>query len=547
MYGKIKRYACILAVFALLAALCSCKKKGNTASSVPSGAYVSNNDETDPENTEINRESGTEIEIKKAVIKEGCANGIDVSKWQGKINWKAVKSAGIDFAIIRIGFRGENGTIYKDSCADYNIQQAEKNGVLVGVYFFSTAVNTAEAEEEAKWTVNAVSGYPISYPIVYDCEGFLNGESRMYGITNTSRTDNAAAFLKYVTECGYEGMLYSAKSELENSKYWDTPRIESNFKIWVARYPSAPYPETDHPDYTGNYDMWQYTDNGNINGVSGKVDLNISYFTRDKSAPKNASARPQSAAAPTEKDSIYTDANDEITAKIEVNLREAATTKGNIVATLKNGTFVTRTGIGSNGWSRLNYNGKTVYAITSYLTTDKNYSVPATSANPSDGFAEANGQVTAKDETNLRAEPSTGAEIVATIKNGEFVTRTGTNPNGWTKLLYNGRTVYAKTNLLTTEVKNSETPSSTDSQDIFTKAGGRFTAKDETNLRTSPTTEGSAVAFTLKRGEFAERTGYTDNWTRLTYNGQTVYAVTTLLLSEEDYNAALSQSESAQN
>lgn len=536
---KIRLYTAVILALALVITLCSCKKKAETTNSVPQTA-ASANDEADPENTEKSGEQGTEIEIKKAVIKEGCANGIDVSKWQGKINWKAVKAAGIDFAIIRIGFRGENGNIYKDDCADYNIQQAEKNGVLVGVYFFSTAVNTAEAEEEAKWTVNAVSGYPISYPVVYDCEGFLNSESRMYGVTNAARTDNAAAFLKYVTESGYEGMLYSAKSELENSKYWDTPRIEGSFKIWVARYPAAPYPETDHPDYTGDYDMWQYTDNGSINGVSGKVDLNISYFTRNKAEAKNANARPQSAAAPEESNGVYTAANDEVTAKIEVNLRDSATTKGNIIDTLKNGTFLKRTGIGSNGWSRLNYNGKTVYAITSYLTADKNYSAPSVSSEPSDGFKAADGQVTAKEETNLRAEPSTAAQLVATIKNGEFVTRTGENPNGWTRLLYNGQTVYAKTSLLTTEVKkpqSSEVQSSAPS-DGFTAAGGRFTAKEETNLRTAPKTEGSSVVYTLKRGEFAERIGYNSQsgWTKLLYNGQTVYAITSYLITEEDYN-----------
>ena len=145
---KIRLYTAVILALALVVTLCSCKKKAETTNSVPQTS-ASANDEADPENTEKSGEQGTEIEIKKAVIKEGCANGIDVSKWQGKINWKAVKAAGIDFAIIRIGFRGENGNIYKDDCADYNIQQAEKNGVLVGVYFFSTAVNTAEAEEEA--------------------------------------------------------------------------------------------------------------------------------------------------------------------------------------------------------------------------------------------------------------------------------------------------------------------------------------------------------------------------------------------------------------
>ena len=125
----------------------------------------------DPENIDFATESGAEVNAEKLEIKKGVANGVDVSKWQGKIDWARVKRSGIDFAIIRIGFRGENGIIYKDDCADYNIQQADKAGLLVGVFFFSPAKPAAEAEEEAKWTANAIAGYPISYPVVYDMRG----------------------------------------------------------------------------------------------------------------------------------------------------------------------------------------------------------------------------------------------------------------------------------------------------------------------------------------------------------------------------------------
>ena len=279
----------------MLAAFSGCKDNDNSSSEVLSHVSQSESaadNATDPENADMGGETGAEVKAEELQIKEGKANGIDVSKWQGKINWKSVKSAGIDFAVIRIGFRGENGIIYKDDCADYNIQQAEKAGVLVGVYFFSTATNTAEAVEEAKWTVSAIAGYPISYPVVYDCEGFKNSESRMYGISNTQRTDNALAFLKYVEQNGYEGMLYSAKSELENSAYWDTERIEAAYKVWVARYPDIPYPKTAHPDYSGKYDMWQYTDRGQVSGISGNTDMVVSYFTRKKAEPKNSKLRP---------------------------------------------------------------------------------------------------------------------------------------------------------------------------------------------------------------------------------------------------------------
>ena len=541
-YNNLKKLLCLAAAFAVAVSAAGCKKQDteSNSSALSSSAVSAWSDALDPENTDFNTESGTAVKAEELVIKEGKANGVDVSKWQGKIDWAKVKKSGIDFAIIRIGFRGENGVIYKDDCADYNIQQADKAGVLVGVYFFSTATTAAEALEEAEWTVSAVAGYPISYPVVYDCEGFKSSESRMYGISNAQRTDNALAFLKYVEQNGYEGMLYSAKNELDNSLYWDTARIENSYSVWVARYPDAPYPQTATPDYGGKYDMWQYTDKGSVNGISGNTDMSVSYFTRQKAAAKNPGARPEDAKAPTVSDNIYTAVSDEVTAKIETNLRDAATTKSNIVGVLKNGEFLKRTATGSNGWSKLTYNGKTVYAITSYLATDKNYK-PQDSVSVSDDFEKAEGQVTAKSETNLRAEPNTNSEIIATIKNGEFVTRVGVSPSGWTRVNVGGKIAYAKTSLLTTEVLSNSSESSSAS-DGFEKAEGQVTAKSETNLRAEPNTNSEIIA-TIKNGEFVTRIGVSPaGWTKLTYNGRTAYAKTSLLTTE--VNSTSSKSES---
>ena len=552
-FNIIKKSLCIVAalVFAVSAAGCKHKDTASEASSV-SVTYESGGDMLDPENIDFATESGAEVNAEKLEIKKGVANGVDVSKWQGKIDWARVKRSGIDFAIIRIGFRGENGIIYKDDCADYNIQQADKAGLLVGVYFFSTAKTAAEAEEEAKWTANAIAGYPISYPVVYDCEGFLSENSRMYGLSKEQRSDNALAFLNYIKSAGYEGMFYAAKSELEGSLYWDTARLENAFEIWVARYPAKPYPTTPTPDYGGKYAMWQYTNKGTVSGITGNADISVSYFTREKSEAKSPKSRPSDASAPSADDNIYTAVSDEVTAKIETNLRDGATTKSNIVGTLKNGEFLKRTATGSNGWSRLIYNGKTVYAITTYLTTDRNYQadeIPSVS----DGFEPASGEVTAKEETNLRAEPNTNSALIATIKNGEFVTRVGVSQSGWSRLIYNGQTVYAKSSLLTTEIISRPSVSSEENpvSDGFSAASGRVTAKSETNLRTAPNVDNSEVVYTLKRGEFVELTGKSSKgWSKLNYNGQTVYAVSSYLLTEDEYNtqskATNTESESAE-
>lgn len=552
-FNIIKKPLCIFAalVFAVSAAGCKDKKTASETSSV-SVTVQSGGDMLDPENIDFGTESGAEVNAEELETKKGMANGVDVSKWQGKIDWAKVKKSGIDFAIIRIGFRGENGVIYKDDCADYNIQQADKAGLLVGVYFFSTAKTAAEAEEEAKWTASAIAGYPISYPVVYDCEGFLAENSRMYGLSGAQRTDNALAFLNYIKSAGYEGMFYAAKSELEGSLYWDTARLEKTFEIWVARYPATPYPTTPAPDYGGKYAMWQYTNKGAVSGITGNADISVSYFTREKSEAKSPKSRPSDASAPNADDNIYTSVSDEVTAKIETNLRDGATTKSNIVGTLKNGEFLKRTATGSNGWSRLIYNGKTVYAITSYLTTDRNYK-PEEIPSVSDGFEPASGEVTAKEETNLRAEPNTNSTLITTIKNGEFVTRVGVSPSGWSRLIYNGQTVYAKTSLLTTEIISRPSVSSEENpvSDGFSAASGRVTAKTETNLRTAPNVDNSEVVYTLKRGEFVELTGKSSKgWSRLNYNGQTVYAVSSYLLTEDEYTtqskATNTESESAE-
>lgn len=537
--AETKRIFCILSAALMLFSLAACGKKNNSSAAerLPAAAAAAG-DMTDPENAEKSGETGETVTAEHMTAKKGAANGIDVSKWQGAINWSAVRAAGIDFAFIRIGFRGENGKIYKDANADYNLQQAEKAGILTGVYFFSTAVSPAEAAEEAGWTLSAIKGYSVSYPVVYDCEGYSSDNSRMKSLTAAERTDNALEFLKTVTAGGYEGMFYAAKNELEDSSCWETGRIEEGYAVMVARYTSPAYPETPSPSYSGKYSAWQYTNCGRVNGISGNTDLIVSYFTREKAEPKDKKARPADSAAPAADDGIYKAVSDEVTAKAETNLRDAAGTRSNIVASIKNGTFVKRTGIGSNGWSRLEYNGRTVYAITSYLTTDRT-PAPTETASADDGFTPADGQLTAKEKTNLRDAPSTSGALVATITNGEFVKRTGTSAKGWTRLEYNGRTVYAKTSLLTTEVKapaeSSETPSANDG---FSAAADEVTAKMEVNLRTAPTSgSGSQVVYTLKKGEFVRRTGINSasGWSRLEYNGQTVYAITSYLLTREEY------------
>lgn len=499
--------------------------------------------EQDPENVETEEEEGTNVDAQDLSEESGRSNGIDVSKWQGKIDWQKVKQSGIEFAFIRIGYRGENGIVYKDDNADYNIQQAQKAGVLVGVYFFSTAVSEAEAKEEAQWTLQAIEGYKISYPVVYDCERYKNSNSRMFQLSAEQRTNHAIAFLSIISDAGYEAMFYGARGEIGNEVYWDIAKIEKKYKVWVAHYSTVAYPEKEKPDYEGKCAAWQYTNKGRVDGVSGNVDMVVCYFTKKEAAAKNASAAPATAQAPlTDEEKLYTAVNEQVTAKEVTNLRTAATTKSDIVVALKNGEAVTRVGVGKNGWSKLQYNGRMVYAITSYLTTD--FTAKETTTTPTQQkdivagheFTPKSDKVTAKEYVNLRVLPTTDSESVGKLNSGEFLERTAISNKGWSRLIYNGQVVYAKTSLLSNEVVEQTTPSTQpESSDGYTSVDEQVTAKDETNLRTQPTTgEGSTVVYTLKKGEYVRRIGvHTNGWSKLEYNGQTVYAITSYLTTEQ--------------
>lgn len=498
----------------------------------------SNSVELDPEVFEDDTQNGATVEAQKVVAKSGKANGIDVSKWQGKVNWQKVKSAGFDYAYIRIGYRGENGTIYKDEFADYNIQQADKSGLLIGVYFFSTAVSTSEAEEEANWTLSAVERYPISYPIVYDCEGFRLSTSRMYNLTATERTDNAIAFLNVIKNNGYDTMFYASRNDL--TLRFETQRIEDITKIWVAHYSSSAYPQVETPEYSGKYDMWQYTNMGITGGVSGNVDLNVSYFTVSKASPKSQKA-PEVASEPEIKDSVYTTVNETVTAKDVVNLRESASTKSNVLGSLKNGETVTRVAVGTNGWSKLEFQGKTVFAISSYLTTD--LTVKPSEPEVDNTYTAVSETVTAKELVNLRDGASTSANIVGSLKNGDTLTRIGVGTNGWSKLEFEGQTVFAISSYLTTDLSYTASVESTVSEetsqnDGYTAVSEQVTAKSETNLRSVPSSKDGAetVVYTLKNGEYIERIGINtaSGWSKLNYNGQTVYAITSYLQVAEN-------------
>lgn len=414
----------------------------------------------DPQGAAMSAEQGTEVDVTTLLSSDRVAEtnqvtiGIDVARYQGTIDWTQAAASGIDFAMVRVGYRADSTReICADTNARYNMQEAQKSGIKVGAYFFSTAVSEQEAVEEADWVADYIAGYQITYPVAFDCEGFDQPDSAQYGLTNAERTDIAIAFLQEIYNRGYTPMFYASMGELSGSAKWDTERLENQYRIWVSQYPSVPYPETTKSSYGGVHAMWQYTNRGTVAGIGRPVDVNVAYFGYEGTADAQSMDTPEEVHADVEALMNFTEVNESVTAKDSTNLRNIPSQgdESAVVYTLKNGETAVRTGVSDSGWSRLTYEGQTVYAVSSYLTTDLGYQTPVQEgAGSGDGlktkFAERSDQVTAKIEVNLRALPSVtnpDATVVAVLHNGEYVTRTGINEEyGWSRVDYNGQTLY---------------------------------------------------------------------------------------------------------
>ena len=203
-------------------------------------------------------------------------HGIDVSQWQGDIDWKKVKASGVDFAILRVGGRyyGKNSSgIYSDTTFVQNIQGATAAGIDVGVYFFSTAVTPAEAVEEANYVLDKIKGYTIKMPVVYDWE-VNSTEYRNYGLDAATLNACANAFTARVQAAGYTPMIYYNNNigyfSYDLRRLPDCPR-------WLAEYHTT---TPNIPTFYYDFAMWQYSDKGKVDGISGGVDLDIQFIRK---------------------------------------------------------------------------------------------------------------------------------------------------------------------------------------------------------------------------------------------------------------------------
>ena len=195
--------------------------------------------------------------------------GIDLSEFQGDVDFAAMKDAGVEFVMLRIGGRyyGDDGVLYTDKNFDTNYDKAKAAGLKVGAYFFSQAISTEDAKQEANYTLEKLNKRALDYPIGFDWENIQEEAARTDSVTGDQLTAIAEAFCDSVTEAGYKAIVYSNTSQMLIMYDFETMK---DYDFWLADY-------REFPTMYYKFDMWQYSKEGKIAGVEGTVDMNISF------------------------------------------------------------------------------------------------------------------------------------------------------------------------------------------------------------------------------------------------------------------------------
>ena len=195
--------------------------------------------------------------------------GIDLSEYQGEVDFEKAKAAGIEFVMLRIGgrFYGADGTVYEDGAFDSYYQQANAAGLKVGAYFFSQAVSTEDAVEEAEFVVKKLGGKRLDYPIAFDWENIAEDEARTDNISGSELTVIAEAFCNKVIDSGYKAIVYANSAQMFILYDFETMK---DYDFWLADY-------REFPTMYYKFDMWQYATDGTVDGIEGNVDMNLSF------------------------------------------------------------------------------------------------------------------------------------------------------------------------------------------------------------------------------------------------------------------------------
>lgn len=274
-------------------------------------------------------------------------NAIDISWFQHKIteeNWKKIKAAGVTHAIIRVGYSTlGSGEHNYDSVFSHNLYYAHKVGIKCGAYYYSTATSVDEAKAEARYTVSLLKNYKskITLPVVYDYE---TGGRLTSSVMKRCGTSSCKAFCDYIKSAGYQPMIYANYTTLQS--YLDYKSLESKYPIWLANYTTNGTATT----YPGSYCMWQYSSDGSISGITGRVDMNYIFNNGQGGFSPYSYSVGYSATKPSTKYKSY-----KVTTRCKMNIRRGPSTAYKSLGSVNSGTTVYATSIRYNNstWARL--------------------------------------------------------------------------------------------------------------------------------------------------------------------------------------------------
>lgn len=365
-----------------------------------------------PKPVEDNAGDGeTQEDDDQPIIRNYIRQGIDVSAANGDIDWEAVAASGIEFAIVRVGYRGyETGKLVADPNCYKNLEGATAAGIKVGAYFFSQALTEKEAAEEAALACEIVKNYNITYPIAFDFEEWhYRTYYRIYHINQAQANRNARAFMDYVKSMGYTPALYGGKWDFRG--FWDMD-LFSDCVIWLAYYAADL-----EDDYEGRHTLWQYTGKGHVPGISTYVDLDMEYVT-EIIYPEKENEEPEEVEI--ELPEGFTAVNEKLTTNSPDALIPAYSlpddSEGNeAVLMLDDGMEVIRRGI-SDEWSLILNGTEIVYIRNEYLDGITIEDNPTPSVTPETGEED---KPTESAEPTVTVEPGDTEEPTVTVEPGD--------------------------------------------------------------------------------------------------------------------------------
>ena len=407
--------------------------------------------------------------------------GIDVSKWNGSINWKSVKASGIDYVIIRAGY----GTSTVDPQFKTYIEGARNAGLKIGVYWFSYATSPEKAIIEAQKCLETISPYKnsITYPVFFDFEYDSVDYANKNGVkvTKNLATSMANAFIDTIESQGYSTGIYTNKDF--SSTYYTEDLINSS-NLWVAQYSST-------NTFGKPYSMWQYSEKGIVPGISGYVDLN---YTCLKTFGGNSSTN----------DTPSTSTQKGVTTA-NVNFRNGASTSSSIIATIPKDTTIEIIDKSTSGWYKVEYKGVTGYVSSEYVTLEDD-----TNANPSTSTQK--GVTTAN--VNFRNSTSTSSSIIATIPKDTTIEVIDKSTSGWYKVEYKGVIGYVSSEYVALDDDTNDNPSTSTQKGVTTA---------NVNFRNNASTSSSIIATIPKDTTVEIIDKSTSGWYKIEYKGVTGY------------------------